>query len=74
MKNFEEKMILRAKNLKGKITLPKRWIYKIAKAYDKGMMVPLFEERANNYAIEAACAEMRLQKTKRRKADCQYDS
>jgi hypothetical protein len=66
MKNFDEKMITKAKNLKSKITLPKRWVYKLARQFDRGLPIPLFENNANNYAIEAECSRRALKKTHRR--------
>lgn len=67
MRNIDEKIIIRARNLEKKVTLPKRWIYRLARLFEKGYPIPLFSNNANNYAIEAELSKRRLKRTKKRK-------
>ena len=66
MRNFEEKMIRRSINLKGKRELPRRIIHRLARAFRMGKFIPLFRENADNYAIEASMAQFRLRNSQRK--------
>lgn len=67
MRNFEERMIRKSRNLKHKRKLPRRVLIRLARAFDRGGFIPLFESRADNYAIEGFCAQWHLQRTRRKK-------
>lgn len=58
MRNFDEKMIQRSKNLRKKRKLPPRWIHRLARAFRMGRFIPMFD-RADDYAIEASMAQHR---------------
>ncbi len=66
MQNFEEKMIRRSRNLKKRRRISKRWLIRLARHFDRGGFIPLFENRADNYAVEGFCAQWRRQRTARK--------